>query len=369
MRYSLLSQFQGVLVGAAIGELLGVCWATQVTPADPLNSTAPPLPLNCPEQWSHLLTSAPVREKLSVSEPRWGRLVVLGAQSLVRRGDLDFADWQPRQPNPQGTADLGTLRASLGESLGASELAIASLPIALFFHEDEAKLYQNLERLSQEGVPKPSSILPSFMISLAIAQALQNQFHPQRSIPQMIAAITRLETRLGRPVAEANSLAILMQQLAQVQTLLEQQASLERVRSQLCQSQQALQATSTLHELQAIMAALYCCLATPNDWRLAVLRSLQMQIAPALVATLTGAISGAANSLAGIPVEWRLALDHPDSGSTLKSLWQVVEFEAEIMELGSALLATWSGTYDTQKFPVKRYHVPAIAAPRVIRPR
>jgi ADP-ribosylglycohydrolase len=285
----------------------------------------------------------------------------------VRRGDLDFADWQqPRQPNPQKAADLGTLRASLR----ASELAIASLPIALFFHEDEAKIYQNLERLSQEVAPEPSSILPSFMISLAIAQALQNQFHPQRSIPQMIAAITRLETRLGRPVAKADSVAILMQQLAQVQTLLEQQASLERARSQLCQSpQQALQATPTLHELQPIMAALYCCLATPNDWRLAVLRSLQMQMAPALVATLTGAMSGAANSLAGIPVEWRLALDHPNSSSTLKSLWQVVEFEAEVMELASDLLATWSGTYDTQKFPVKRYHVPAIAAPHVIRPR
>ncbi len=362
MRYSLLSQFQGVLVGAAIGELLGISWAAQVTQADQLDLTAPQLPLNCPEQWQRLLSSTLTGEKLSASEPRWGHLVVLGTQSLVQRGELNLADWQQfRQRHAQGTADL--------ETLEASKMAIASLPIALFFHEDETKLYQNLERVGQWAASEPSSILASFIISLAIAQALQNQFHPQRSIPQMIAAITRLETRLGRPIAEADHMAILMQQLAQVQTLLEQQASLERARSQLCQP---LQATPTPHELkqiQPIMAALYCCLATPSDWRLAVLRSLQMKTAPALVATLTGAVSGAANSLAGIPVEWRLILDQTNGISTLKSLWQVVEFEAEVIELASGLLATWSGTYDTQKFPVKRYHVPAIAAPRVIRPR
>ncbi|HEY9806876.1 MAG TPA: hypothetical protein V6D04_09920, partial [Candidatus Obscuribacterales bacterium] len=83
-----------------------------------------------------------------------------------------------------------------------------------------------------------------------------------------------------------------------------------------------------------------------------------------------GAVSGAANSLSGIPVMWRLALDQREAGtSRLKLLWQGLESESELLELAAHLLATWSGTYDTQRFPVKRYPVPAIAAPRVIRPR
>jgi ADP-ribosylglycohydrolase len=282
---------------------------------------------------------------------------------LAKRGELDLADWQRDLPvDGEETVDLG--------SLAGGEMAIASLPIALFFHEDETKLYQHLERVAQWVVPEPSSILASFIISLAIAQALRNQFQSQQVIPQMIAAITRLETRLGRPTAGAEQMAILMQQLVQVQTLVEQQASLEQVRSQLCQPLESTPIPHELKPIQPILAALYCGLSTPNDWQLAVLRSVQMKIAPPLVATLTGALAGAANSLAGIPVDWRLALDQPHSGiSALKFLWQAVEWEAELMELATNLLATWSGTYAPQKFPVKRYHIPAIAAPRVIRPR
>ncbi|MBD2122951.1 ADP-ribosylglycohydrolase family protein [Trichocoleus sp. FACHB-262] len=363
MRYSLLSQFQGVLVGAAIGELLGVAWATHLSQPDQSELAQPQLFLGHPERQAQQLLAS---EPLSLSAPAWGRLTVLGARSLVERGELDLADWQQRF---QSDVELGH-----PEGLGAEGLAIASLPIALFFHEDETKLYRKLSQLYQCASLPPSSVLSSavlanFVLSLAIAQALQNQLQPQELIPQIINALTRLEAQSADPIADSETIAVLMQQLAQVQTLIQQNASLEMARSQLCQPLQDT-ALPNAQFISPMMAALYCCLATPQDWHLAVLRSLQMKISPQLVATLTGALAGAYNSLAGIPVGWRLALDRQHSGiSTLKSIWQVVESEAEVIELATHLLATWSGTYDTQKFPVKRCQVPAIAAPRVIRPR
>lgn len=365
MRYSLLSQFQGVLVGAAIGELLGASCAAQASQSQ-LGAVSKRSVLN-PEQWmQHLFSSATSEALPRTSETRWGSLAILGARSLAQRGELNLGDWQRHLQLLQlQTEEIVDLR-----SLEAGGMAIASLPIALFFHEDQTKLYQQLQQVSQGAALQAPAILASFIISLAIAQALQNQFHPHQIIPQIIAAITRLETRLDCPIAEPDSMTILMQQLAQVQTLLEQHASLELARSQFYQTFQATPPSSALKQMQPILVALYCCLATPNDWRLAVLRSAQMKMAPQLVSTLTGALAGAFNSLSGIPVEWRLTLDQLHSGtSTLKSLWQVVELESEVMELATHLLATWSGTYDTQKFSVKRYQVPAIAAPRVIRPR
>lgn len=360
MRYSLLSQFQGVLVGAAIGELVGISWATQVAEVSPFDSASQRLAVN-PDRWFQACASEHFAAQLSTTKS-WGHTAVLGAQSLVQRGELNLADWQQLQ--------LASQSRTHSDQLGAIEIAIATLPIALFFHEDETKLYQKLQQICQLASLGPSSVLASFIVSWAIAQALRHQFQAQQLMPRLIAAITRLDTGSAHPIASPDLMAGLVQQLAQVQTLLEQQASLEVARSQLSQSLQLTAVSSELQWMQPIMAALYCGLATPSDWRLAVLRAVQMKTAPSLVATLVGAISGAANSLLGIPIAWRLVLDQScSSTSRLKLLWQAVESESELLELASHLLATWSGTYDTRRFPVKRHQIPAIAAPRVIRPR
>lgn len=364
MRYSLLSQFQGVLVGAALGELVGTSWEAQSAPASQPDAAAPPQPLINPDRWLQLLTTERFGEQLSTAGCG-GRVAVLGAQSLVQRGELDLATWQQHlQSTSQHVPNM--------DGWETPEMAIATLPIALFFHEDETKLFQRLQQICQLVNSQSSSLLASFMVSWTIAQALRHQFQPQQLIPQLIAAITRLDMAFTSPMIDLDLTAGVMQQLAQVQTWLEQPASLEVVRSQLSQFSQPLQSAAIPHELkqlQPVLSALYCCLATPDDWRLAVLRAVQMKVSPSSVAALTGAIAGAANSLTRIPVTWRLALDQPNGISRLKLLWQGVESESELLELASDLLASWSGTYDTRKFPVKRHQIPAIAAPRVIRPR
>ncbi|HEY9807431.1 MAG TPA: hypothetical protein V6D04_12740, partial [Candidatus Obscuribacterales bacterium] len=51
MRYSLLSQFQGVLVGAALGELISTCWTAQTAQTRQPDSTGLQLPSVNPDRW------------------------------------------------------------------------------------------------------------------------------------------------------------------------------------------------------------------------------------------------------------------------------------------------------------------------------
>ncbi|MCL1474755.1 ADP-ribosylglycohydrolase family protein [Argonema antarcticum] len=337
MRYSLLSRFRGALLGAAIGEIWGAYG----------------------ESWQQ-----------GVKEPSglpssWGRLVVRGTEGLIRQGKLDLADWgEPSlgkrpltesgkayeeasfsgyaSPNTDETYTKYDHKSAAGSGI------VATVPVALFFHEDEVKLRQNLQQVAD--VWQDDSVLKdgTLAIGYAIALALKERLDPATLIPEILIYLD-VETPL-------------VHQLRQVQTLLEEGAGLEMTLETLMPRHSAPRPNV------AIALAFYCFLSTLEDLRLSVVRAARCP-QPEITIALTGALSGAYNSIAGIPVGWRLALGkQKDENSPLATLWGL-HSETELLRLAARLLAAWSGVCDAEKFLIDTSLVSAVAAPKVIKPR
>jgi ADP-ribosylglycohydrolase len=225
---------------------------------------------------------------------------------------------------------------------------ISAVPVALFFHEDEAKLRQNLQQVAD--VWQDDSVLKdgTLAIGYAIASALKEKLNRDTLIPQTISYLDA-ETPL-------------VTQLRQVQTLLEQGAPKEMALNKLIPRQTAPPPNFP------VALAFYCFLSTIEDLRLSVLRAARCPQAQVTCA-IAGAISGAYNSVAGIPPAWRLALEQQKGDtSPLATLWGI-NSEAELLRLAARLLATWSGVYDAEKFLIDPSQVFAVGAPQTIKPR
>ncbi|WP_226588010.1 ADP-ribosylglycohydrolase family protein [Microseira wollei] len=289
-----------------------------------------------------------------------GRLVVKGTEGLIRRGRLDLADWQESAGENSGEASVNpgksparrrkdkTKSASKSDGVKGYGAIISAVPVALFFHEDEAKLRQNLQQVAD--VWQDDSVLKdgTLAIGYAIASALKEKLNRDTLIPQTISYLDA-ETPL-------------VNQLRQVQTLLEQGAPKEMALNKLIPRQTAPPANFP------VALAFYCFLSTIEDLRLSVLRAARCPQAQVTCA-IAGAISGAYNSVAGIPPAWRLALEQQKGDtSPLATLWGI-NSEAELLRLAARLLATWSGVYDAEKFLIDPSQVFAVGAPQTIKPR
>lgn len=303
MRYSLSSRFRGAFLGAVIG--LGKSHSAIKRRKSYPDSTE-------------------LRQKLEQPISLGGRLAIIGAERLIQLGRFDVDDWRSTftQPLTQDTINCHSTTAIL-----------TTLPIALFYHENEIKLRQNLQlALVAIGQDDPVVRDGTLAVGYAIAQSLKEKLNVATLIAQIIAFIGESQT---------------IQHLEQVQTLLEQQASLERAVTQL----------SKYESSTPIALAFYCFLSTLEDFRLSLVRATEIN-QPQLVGAIAGALSGAYNSISGIPINWRMgARDANLAGSGITA--------AEILQLSDCLVGVWSGVYN-QAIPTD---VTAIAAPRVIRPR
>ena len=303
MRYSLSSRFRGTLLGAVVGEMLAG-----------RNVDNYPQPL---------------------SAPAWELIAASGAQSLIRLGRYDLADWQ----NMLLSVDAGIHNRFAAGLTVSIKAIIATIPISLFYHENQIKLRQNLQSflvaVGQDNPVQDGALAVGYAIALALTEKLRKA----TLIPQVIAFIG-FETQFT-------------QQLVQVQALLEQGAGLERVRT--CLSVDAGRPSTS------IAFAFYCFLSTLEDLRLSVMRATQSDQAQNICA-ITGALSGAYNSTSGISTTLRAL-----SGTYVKSLaaWGM-KTEAEMLELSDSLVAVWSGVYEVTS-PDELTSVAAIAAPNVIR--
>jgi hypothetical protein len=316
MRYSLLSRFQGALLGSVVGENL-VRVGCQNHPSGGVSLTSPKL------------EEAQTHQQLSV----WSQLATCGAESLIRCGRLKLEDWWLLWEKTPSSLCLNSVPSM-------SESAVATLPIALFFHEDEVKLRQQL-LTSQDLWQHQSEALEGVLaIAYAISLALTEQLDCATLIP-------RIQLYLG------TSQSPLIRQLEQVQMLLEKRAGLETTLTQLRREAQ-IRGETLGRAHTSIALALYCFLSTPEDFRLAVSRAALTCYQPQTTATLTGALAGAYNSIIGIPVSWRLTANRISSGN-------------QRLQLADRLLEVWAGFYDVsasaQGKPL------AVAAPRVIQPR
>lgn len=300
MRYSLSSRFRGTLLGAALGENFA----------------------------SHV-------KRQSQQLDGWHKMAVLGAESLIQLGRFDLDDWRAlflRESSTQNTMNHVSTKA-----------IIATLPIALFYHENEIKMRQNVQQLVAVWQDDPVSRDGALAVGYATLVSLTEKLNPAELIPQTIAFLGERQNQMS-------------QQLAQVQTLLEQGAGLERAVTQLGRNAQP----ST-----PIALAFYCFLSTLEDLGLSVRRAARAGYQPQITSAITGALSGAYNSTAGIPISWRMALSRPDAKLTA---WGMTT-EAEMLQLSDSLVAVWSGVYDQVTHPTELTPVAAIAAPRVMRLR
>ncbi|NEP09843.1 MAG: ADP-ribosylglycohydrolase family protein [Symploca sp. SIO2C1] len=338
MRYSLLSRFRGALLGSLVGEILG-------------NGGYQGL----------VLDGSLLKEVKSLDNQQgkilsaWHQIAVCGTKSLINCGRLDLEDWL-LQINLQQSSLLAFKNAAI-----CNEVAVTTLPIILFFHENEAKLKQHLlqaaaiwqedtnnnvvatgEALAFEGV---------LAIAFAIALALTEKLNPDTLIPQILAYLGTTQTPM-------------VKQLTEVQTLLEQSAGLNTTLRQLRRAQSRLYSDLPKGQLPptkpnncpytSIALAFYCFLSTPEDFRLCVTRAVRTSYQPQTTAALTGALSGVYNSIINIPIGWRLATKR--IGDNLEN-WQLVEH----------LFAVWLGVYELS---VTRHceHL-AVADPCVIQQR
>jgi ADP-ribosylglycohydrolase len=332
MQYSLFNRFCGVLLGAAIGEQQGMS-------VERLRS-----PLSSRADSELLLTQ-------QMLVPCYSQWMAATAQSLIACQALDLADWQQRFPaQPK--------RRSPDQPMDLSEIAIATVPLVLFFHEDELKLRQALQSASQQLGGQPDSILGAWVVGFAIAQALQERLH--------LPLIEQILTVLPSIAPKTAGVTLLAQQLQQVQSLVSQRAGLETARTQLIRYASEQGDPKICQQTTAIALAFYCWLSTPNDSQLAVLRSHRFAYRSPVVGALTGALAGAYNGYTSLPANWCLAVK---SSSQTDASGDSGQAQPDWLTLASNLLSTWSGTYDLHGCTTQLRPLPAIAAPRVIRPR
>lgn len=316
MKYSLLNRFRGALVGSLVGEMLG-------------NKSCPNLGLG-------RMVQIPLKSEDAQASPllsQWNQIATCGTESLIRNGRLSLEDWIL----PSGQTPSSLFLPSVDVS---TQVVVAMLPIALFFHEDEIKLRQNLLEAVTAWQQKPEVLEGALAVAYAIALALTETLNVTTLIPQIITALDTQETPF-------------VQQLQQIQRLLEQGASLDTTLTQLRREAQSRNEPLKYHHT-SVALAFYCFLSTPEDFRLCVNRAYLSRYHPQTTATLTGILAGAYNSIIGIPISWRLTANRTSIG-------------LHRLQLADRLLEVWSGVYDISS-SVERNRL-TVAAPQVIQPR
>ncbi|MEG4938690.1 ADP-ribosylglycohydrolase family protein [Microcoleus sp. F4-D5] len=380
MRHSLLSKFQGTILGAVLGDSIGLQYQRQLVGILPQTEDLEPiLPLTKHQQLTvsgatlalnSVNSNVPSGKDSSAS----GRLAVACAQSLIRCSGLDLKDWRDTWEAFAKSETYHRGSAEFESILNPCEAAVAALPAAMFFHENKAKLHEKImlaiEVWSNENNPEWETAI--LAVEYAIARALKEKLDPATAIEQTIAY-----------VKTDNALTEL---LLQVQILLEKGADLETAATHLCKSATALrerqgegkkklQTESIVNPGNFIPIALafYCFLNTPEDLRLSVVRAARTGITGQLTCALTGALSGAYNGAAAIPVEWRQVSSAavkslPKAEGREPSVWEIGS-DATIVELANNLFAVWAGVYRPDASLDSAALARAVAAPYVIRPR
>ncbi|PSB28114.1 ADP-ribosylglycohydrolase family protein [Stenomitos frigidus] len=348
MRYSLLSRFQGTLLAAALGDALGA-YSRLRQPLKPegvsaSNQEASPLaPVNLAAWHPGIM---PGGSASSTPSTPWGNAAISCARVLVQAGrwnELEMAAIGVRLAADRMAMSAVLDRPHSPIAFIAAESALAMLPVTLFFHDNEPSQQQRLVQTANLWRCPPGTEAGALAFSYAIAQLLQDRLDRLALVPQTVAY---LKQSTANPTA---LLLDLMHTLEQAQTLLQQGAGLHMAIEQL-------RARATHLDSRAIALAFYCFLSTPNDLTLSLLRAARSGVIAPVVCALTGALSGAYNSLNGLPLAW-------SAGSPMPLLWGLSD--QEMNQLVAHLFAVWSGVYDTAT-ATNRF---AIAAPGVIRPR
>ena len=326
MYHSLLSRLQGAFLGAVVGEQLGASYAQA------LQRQAWPQG----DRWQLRLDLTEWRQN------RWLEIAWLGVESLIQRGGFDGHHWQqqierdfPTDPTQAGFPDC-------------SEVAVATFPLGLFYHEDSRALTQVLPEAAKLWSSAPEFQVAALVMGQAIAQSLQESFNPETVIPKLATTLDASQSTLKA-------------QLLKVQTLLQQRAGIVQARD--CLVQPDTEASKVNFPL---ILALYCFLSQSASFQLSLVHAARLGYRPDITCALTGALSGGRNATIGIPLIWQLALNqtcYPPASADRSGENAATYLSA----LAGNFLAAWSGIHNPERLSTKLGSMTAIAAPDTIR--
>ena len=297
MRYPLIDRFRGALLGALMGEELASNSANK---------------LNDYNIW-------------------WQEIIVSSAQSLIELGKFDIKDWSTQVREKWNSCDPGNgiITAAI----------IATLPIGLFFHDNTAKLRDNLLATLDIWENDPEVRDAVLAVNYVIAQSLNEKIFWKTLIPQTVDFIGDVSAKLP-------------QKLLQIDNSINSTVRPERIETDLPRE---------LKPITAIELAFYYFISTPEDFRLCILRANRETCLG--VGTISGILSGAYNSRSGIPINWQIGQ------SKLKITPSLFTSRSQMLKLADALVAVWSGVYKLALNPSTSQDKLTIAAPSVIRYR
>lgn len=292
MSYSIHSRFRGTLLGMAAGE---IAKRVQLQPS-----------LFCKAEGNNSPKSVLLNSVLG------------GIKTLIALGRFESEIW---------------CQAIVKSNVASIALPLTTLPLSMFYHENELKLRQNLQlALVAIGRDEPESRDEALALGQAVATTLQARSNPIEIISQAIAFLG------ASPTVTATK-------LSQVKLLLEERAGLERAIAQLGQPDR---------QSNQLAVAFFCCLSTPVDFGLTVRRAATSDCS-GVTSAIAGALSGAYNGAAGIPATQALAIG--------------VTNQAEVLRLCDVLVAVWSGVYQQSDRATANDQIIAIAAPKIVRRR
>ncbi|CCH65599.1 hypothetical protein RINTHM_11390 [Richelia intracellularis HM01] len=279
MRHALVSHFRGTFAGVCLGDFLANGYGYSLN-----------------RKFSHY------------------QLLLKVTQLLIGQGKFDLKLWQE---------SLQEEYLCLDNSLTSLyQVILATLPIALTFHDNFIKLRRNVLGLLEVLRVKIFWRDVTLAFSYIVAQAVRENICPETVIRETIYFIGDISN---------NNLS---QQLLKLDFLLKQGAGLNRIKIELDKLEQSD---------AMIVMVFYSYLVAPEDFRLAVLHSLQTGNSP-LIVTLVSALSGTANGVLGIPATWRASL----LSSNLSRL-QHSQY-LQMLTLADGLLEQWSGLYKLNSY-------------------
>jgi hypothetical protein len=334
LRYSLLSRFQGAFLAAALGEELEH-YSTGMR-----SQQISHLGITQSDSAATLYRWQPGTDRANVpASSAWGKIALQYAQNLACTGS-----WQTPETRSLSVSPLQNGMGG-GHQATAAQLAIALLPLFLFFHESQTILEQQLSRAIQELQGRSGSLPIVLTMGCAIAEILKEQMDRHRFLPHLIGQLEK---------NPAPDLADVIERLNHVQTLILQGTCLQTAVLDLRQTGRS----DPDHD--AIALAFYCFLSTPENLRLSLLRAVRAAARTPGVCALVGALVGACHSVSALPLPWALTVSAPDH----QLIWGISS--ADLADRAAHLLAAWSGLYDPSAWVASS---PAIAAAGVLRPR
>lgn len=209
--------------------------------------------------------------------------------------------------------------------LTISEMALAILPIILYYHDNLSKLELLIYQAAQSWQISLSKIDGILWWSTAIALILREKLAPENLWQQI-----SITSEIFKNSFQHN--------LDSLQNLCDRGLSITEVTEEL--------SLITAPECLPFLLSLYCFYQTPENFVLTIKQANTLKNRVPRILALTGFLSGAYNTKIGLPIDWRKFSQNGDNyqkadqlGSKVFALWSGVNLSGRNIDI-SAIIAT-----------------------------